>query len=69
MNAFDKDNSGKISVEEFFKGLQGDMKRKRKVLVRMAYNTLDSDGSGEVTVADIRGAYDCTQHPKVMDGR
>eukprot|EP00518_Triparma_eleuthera_P015802 CAMPEP_0197563110 /NCGR_PEP_ID=MMETSP1320-20131121/28147_1 /TAXON_ID=91990 /ORGANISM="Bolidomonas sp., Strain RCC2347" /LENGTH=337 /DNA_ID=CAMNT_0043124891 /DNA_START=53 /DNA_END=1063 /DNA_ORIENTATION=+ len=68
MNAFDKDKSGKISVEEFFKGLQGDMKRKRKLLVRMAYDILDADGSGEVTIDDIRGAYDCSQHPKVMSG-
>ena len=68
MKAFDKDASGKISVEEFYRGLQGDMKRKRKVIVRMAYNILDKDGSGEVTVADIRGAYDCSQHPQVLDG-
>ena len=34
----------------------------------MAYNILDADGSGEVTIHDIRGAYDCSQHPKVMNG-
>ena len=68
MNSFDKDKSGKISVEEFFKGLQGDMKRRRKLLVRKAYNILDADGSGEVTVHDIRGKYDCSQHPKVQAG-
>ncbi|GMH53803.1 hypothetical protein TrRE_jg141, partial [Triparma retinervis] len=68
MKAFDKDGSGKISVEEFFRGLQGDMKRRRKVIVRMAYNILDSDGSGSVTVSDIRSLYDCSQHPLVASG-
>jgi Ca2+-binding EF-hand superfamily protein len=68
MRAFDSDDSGKISVEEFYRGLQGDMKRKRKVIVKMAFNVLDKDGSGEVDVNDIRGAYDCSQHPKVIDG-
>jgi len=65
---FDKDRSGKISVEEFFKGLQGDMKRKRKVIVRQAYDLLDKDGSGEVTVNDIKGAYNCSEHEKVVSG-
>jgi Ca2+-binding EF-hand superfamily protein len=68
MKAFDKDESGKISVEEFYRGLQGNMKRKRKLIVKQAFDVLDSDGSGEVTVADIRGAYDCSQHPSVLDG-
>jgi len=65
---FDKDRSGKISIEEFFRGLQGDMKRKRKLIVRKAYDMLDKDGSGEVTVNDIRGAYDCSEHEKVLSG-
>jgi len=65
---FDKDRSGKISVEEFFRGLQGDMKRRRKLIVREAYDMLDKDGSGEVTVNDIKGAYDCSEHEKVLSG-
>ena len=65
---FDKDRSGKISIEEFFRGLQGDMKRKRKLIVRKAYDMLDKDGSGEVTVNDIRGAYDCSEHEKLLSG-
>jgi len=58
MKNFDGDNSGKISVEEFYRGLQGNMKRKRKLIVRLAFNVLDRDGSGEVDVHDIKEAYD-----------
>ena len=35
----------------------------------MAYNILDADGSGSVTVSDIRGLYDCSQHPLVTAGK
>jgi hypothetical protein len=44
------------------------MKRKRKMLVRKAFDILDLDGSGEVTVNDIHTCYDTTQHPRVIKG-
>ena len=69
MAAFDKDGSGKISVDEFYKGLQGRMPRRRKLIVRKAYDLLDRDGSGLVTVEDVAGAYDVTQHPDVAAGK
>ena len=32
-------------------------------MVHAAYNVLDKDGSGQVTIRDIEMAYDVTQHP------
>ena len=32
-------------------------------MVHMAYNVLDKDGSGQVTIDDIRMAYDVSFHP------
>jgi len=32
-------------------------------MVMMAYNVLDKDGSGQVTIRDIEMAYDVSFHP------
>jgi Ca2+-binding EF-hand superfamily protein len=32
-------------------------------MVMAAYNVLDKDGSGQVTIADIEAAYDTSKHP------
>jgi Ca2+-binding EF-hand superfamily protein len=41
---FDKDGSGKISVDELLYGLKGGMSYERKHLVRLAWEMLDVDG-------------------------
>merc|ERR1711865_474471 len=40
----------------------------RETIVRMAFKKLDKNGSGEVTVDDLRGVYDCSKHPAVKNG-
>ena len=35
----------------------------------MAYDVLDNNGDGSVTVADIEAAYDTTKHPDVCSGK
>jgi len=39
-----------------------------QALVKMAFDILDTDKSGTVTVDDIRGLYDATRHPDVLRG-
>jgi Ca2+-binding EF-hand superfamily protein len=68
MKFFDRDNSGKISIEEFLRGVRGNMPGKRKKLVRQAYNCLDVTADGQVTIDDFIQAYDATHHPQVIAG-
>ena len=50
---FDKNNDGKISYDEFLRGIRGDMNQRRLALVKLAYNKLDRDHSGMVDLNDI----------------
>jgi len=38
-------------------------------MVHQAYKVLDKDGSGQVTLEDIRIAYDVSYHPDFQSGR
>jgi hypothetical protein len=38
-------------------------------LVNMAYDVLDNNGDGTVTLSDIEAAYDTTKHPDVCSGK
>lgn len=40
----------------------------RETIVRMAFSKLDKNGSGEITIDDLKGVYDCTKHPAVKSG-
>jgi hypothetical protein len=41
----------------------------RKKLVLQAFNKIDRDGSGVVDMNDIRGLYNATRHPDVIQGK
>jgi hypothetical protein len=66
---FDVDGSGKISAEEFLRGLKTGMSYERKQLVRQAFDRLDKEGAGVITVDDILAVYDPSTHPDVAAGR
>jgi len=38
----------------------------RKSVVMKAYKKLDKDGSGEITVEDLKGVYNASRHPDVL---
>ena len=40
----------------------------RKLIVKRAFQKLDSDGSGEITIDDIRTVYNAAMHPEVIKG-
>eukprot|EP01022_Parablepharisma_sp_SALTPOND_P016569 TRINITY_DN2460_c0_g1_i1.p1 TRINITY_DN2460_c0_g1~~TRINITY_DN2460_c0_g1_i1.p1 ORF type:complete len:776 (+),score=94.21 TRINITY_DN2460_c0_g1_i1:7353-9680(+) len=73
---FDRDQSGKISYDEFIRTVvvrvqdvhqqQGEMNAFRRGLVTKAFKILDKDGSGEVTVEDIKETYSASKHPDVI---
>ena len=64
----DRDDSGSITYDEFLVGIRGVLNPRRKALVAMAFDVLDKDKSGEVTIDDVREAYDATGHPDVLRG-
>lgn len=66
---FDRTGDGLISYDEFLRGLRGPMNNRRRNLVLLAFDTLDKDGSGQVTVEDLASCYDTSKHPDVMSGR
>ena len=62
---FDRDRSGKISVDEFQVGLAPPLPEGRLALIQEAFRRLDKSGDGTVTIDDLAAAYDTSLHPKV----
>ena len=61
--------SGSISYEEFLLCLRGkSLNASREKFVIKAFEKLDKDNSGTITVNDLQGVYDVTNHPKVISG-
>lgn len=67
--AFDRKNSGLIDYEEFLRTIRGEMNNFRRGLCYQAFKLMDKDGSGELTIDDIRGTYNAKFHPEVKAGR
>jgi Ca2+-binding EF-hand superfamily protein len=65
----DRDRSGAIDIDEFLIGIKGDLNDRRKKFVSMAFNILDIDGSGEITIDEMMAKYDFTQNPDVISGK
>lgn len=65
---FDKNNDGKVSYDEFLRGIRGQLNERRKALVCQAFDKLDKTGDGFVTVEDLVGVYDGSFHPKFKSG-
>ncbi len=66
---FDTNHDGKLSFDEFLRAIRGELNERRRSMVHMAYDVLDKDGSGQVTIKDIEIAYDVSQHPEFQSGR
>jgi Ca2+-binding EF-hand superfamily protein len=66
---FDADADGRITFNEFLRGLRNAMNDRRKALIAMAFRAVDKDGNGILELADIKAAYDASRHPEVLAGR
>lgn len=51
---FDRDGSGEISYDEFLRSIRGEMNAGRKAIAQRVYKVMDSDGSGQIDINDIR---------------
>jgi hypothetical protein len=45
-----------------------EMNARRRLLVKLAFDVMDQDGSGEITIADIRDKYSVKMHPDFVSG-
>ncbi|KAG6586864.1 putative calcyphosin [Phytophthora cinnamomi] len=66
---FDRDQSGKITIDELMRGLRGSMVKRRILLVKKAFALLDTSGDGNATIDEVQRLYDASQHPEVLGGR
>jgi Ca2+-binding EF-hand superfamily protein len=44
------------------------MSSRRRSLILLAFDKLDADGSGQVTIEDLAMTYDTSKHPEVISG-
>ena len=68
-NLFDRNRDGTVDYDEFIRTLRGPMNNFRKKLVLQAFGKLDKDGSGFIEMNDIRGVYNASRHPDVIQGK
>jgi Ca2+-binding EF-hand superfamily protein len=67
--AFDMNGNGDIDFDEFIRVVVGPMNQFRTQLVRKAFQKIDFNGDGVLTVVDIKGKYDASKHPDVKSGK
>ena len=66
---FDRDGSGTVNFDEFLVALRGELNAFRTGFIKQAYDKLDVNKDGKVTLDDIAKLYDVSQHPDVMSGK
>jgi Ca2+-binding EF-hand superfamily protein len=66
---FDRDRDGFINLTELMMAVRGDLNERRKSLVLLAFNILDTDRSGTVTVDEISAVYDVSKNPDFTSGK
>ena len=66
---FDRDKSGFVDFDEFLIGVRGEMSESRKSFIRIAFDKLDMDKSGLVTLEELLSLYDVSHNPDVKSGK
>merc|ERR1711916_161679 len=67
--AFDRDRNGFVDITEFLVGIRGELNERRKKMIHLAFDILDKDGSGFVTIDEIADVYDVSRDPEVECGK
>lgn len=67
--AFDLNGNGDIEFDEFIRVVVGPLNQFRTQLVRKAFQKIDYNGDGVLTLEDIKGKYDGSRHPEVKSGK
>ncbi|KAG5848038.1 calcyphosin-like protein [Anguilla rostrata] len=69
LSTLDKDGGGTVDFSEFLEALRPPLSCSRRAVITAAFSKLDRSGDGVVTVLDLQGVYDATQHPKFRSGQ
>ena len=69
MKHYDVDGDGNITYEEFIRGLRDPLTERRKAMVDKAFELIDRNNSGTITIADIDAIYDVSQNQDFIDGK
>ena len=67
-NAFDLNGDGKLSVDEFARGIRGDLHSACKKYVRFAYSKIDLADDEKVSILDLLNLANTAYHPDVRRG-
>jgi Ca2+-binding EF-hand superfamily protein len=67
--AIDKDNTGRVSFDEFLLAIRGVVNARRQALINTAFDVLDASGDGQIQVNDIAANFKAQGHPDVMAGK
>jgi len=68
-NYFDRNKNGSVDYDEFLRGIRGELTEYRKTYIRKAYEKLDKNKDGKVTLEDIAKIYDVSYHPDIVSGK
>jgi len=68
MKFYDVDNDGNITYEEFIRGLRDPLTERRMNMVTKAFELIDRNRNGNISVADIDAIYDVSQNQDFIDG-
>lgn len=68
-NVYDRDDDGNVNYEELLHGIQLPLSAPRLKMVNKAFAILDKDNSNVIDVDDLKGVYNASQHPDVLEGR
>lgn len=63
---FDRDGSGGVDYNEFMSTIRGDIPSTRLTVIRRAYDKMDVNKDGKVTLDDIAKIYDISQNIEVI---
>ena len=69
IQAFDRNQDGVVNFDEFLTTLKGQINERRLRLVALAYEKLDKNKDGRVTLDDIARTYNASLHPEVRSGK
>ena len=69
MKYYDVDGDGNITYEEFIRGLRDPLSERRKTMVDKAFELIDRNNNGSISIADIDAIYDVSQNQDFIDGK
>eukprot|EP00403_Amphidinium_massartii_P017013 CAMPEP_0178414394 /NCGR_PEP_ID=MMETSP0689_2-20121128/23013_1 /TAXON_ID=160604 /ORGANISM="Amphidinium massartii, Strain CS-259" /LENGTH=319 /DNA_ID=CAMNT_0020035681 /DNA_START=138 /DNA_END=1097 /DNA_ORIENTATION=- len=67
--SIDKDKSGKLTFTELLEAMRGPLNARRLELIDMAFKVMDKNGSGTITIEDVKASFNTKFDADVLAGR